>query len=68
LPLAVRLPGLGTVRLVVSCKHAAVTGTSAVLGRTRGDGQTPRITPLYGQRWPLGTFFQDRKGHLGLDT
>jgi hypothetical protein len=67
-PLAVRLPGLGTVRLVVSVRNAEVTGPSVVVVRNRGDWHAPRIIPLSGQRGPIETFYQDRKGPLGLYT
>src|SRR4030095_15184472 len=45
--LAVRLPGLGTVRLVVSFKSAELTGTSVVLVTNRVDGSAQRIIALY---------------------
>src|SRR5438477_9261452 len=67
-PLAVRLPGLGKVRLVVSFKNAELTGTYAVLVSNRVDWNAQRIITLYVQRWPIETFYQDGKGHLGLDT
>jgi hypothetical protein len=67
-PLAVRLPGLGKVRLVVSFKNAELTGTSAVLVSNRVDWNTQRIITLYVPRWPIETFYQDSTGHLGLDT
>ena len=66
--LAVRLPGLGKVRLVVSFKSAELTGTYAVLVSNRVDWDAQRILTLYLQRWPIETFYQDSKGHLGLDT
>src|SRR2546425_948943 len=66
--LAVRLPGLGKVRLVVSFKNAELTGTYAVLVSNRVDWNTQRIITMYLQRWPIETFYQDSKGHLGLDT
>jgi SRSO17 transposase len=66
--LAVRLPGLGKVRLVISFKSAELTGTYAVLVTNRVDWSAPRILTLYLQRWPIETFYQDSKGHLGLDT
>ena len=66
--LAVRLPGLGKVRLVVSFKNAELTGTSAVLVSNRVDWNAQRIITLSVQRWPIETFYQDGKGHLGLDT
>ena len=65
--LAVRLPGLGKVRLVVSFKNAALTGTYAVLVSNRVDWHAQRLLTLYVQRWPIETFYQDGKGHLGLD-
>jgi len=65
--LAVRLPGLGKVRLVVSFKTAELTGTYAVLVSNRVDWHAQRILTLYVQRWPSETFYQDGKGHLGLD-
>jgi DDE superfamily endonuclease len=66
--LAVRLPGLGKVRLVVSFRNAELTGTSVVLVSNRVAWHTQRILTLYLQRWPIETFYQDGKGHLGLDT
>jgi len=65
--LTVRLPGLGKVRLVVSCKSAELTGTAAVLVTNRADWSAQRIIALYLQRWPIETFYQDGKTHLGLD-
>ena len=65
--LAVRLPGLGKVRLAVSFKNAELTGTYAVLVTNRADWRAQRIIALYVQRWPIETFYQDSKGHLGLD-
>jgi hypothetical protein len=64
---AVRLPGLGKVRLVVSFKTAELTGTYAVLVSNRVDWNAQRLLTLYWQRWPIETFYQDGKGHLGLD-
>ena len=65
--LAVRLPGRGKVRVVVSFKNAELTGTYAVLVTNRVDWSAQRILTLYLQRWPIETFYQDGKGHLGLD-
>jgi hypothetical protein len=67
LPLAVRLPGLGKVRLGVRCKNAEWTGTYVVLVTHRVDWGAPRILALSLQRWPIETFYQDGKTHLGLD-
>jgi DDE superfamily endonuclease len=66
--LAVRLPGLGKVRLVVSFRNAELTGTYVVLVSNRVDWNAQRILTLYLQRWPIETFYQDGKGHLGLDA
>jgi len=65
--LAVRLPGLGKVRLVVSFKSAELTGTYVVLVTNRVDWSAQRIIALSLQRWPIETFYQDGKTHLGLD-
>jgi hypothetical protein len=66
--LAVRLPGLGKVRLVVSFNNAELTGTSVVLVTQRVDGGAQQIITRYLQRWPIETFYQDGKTHLGLDA
>lgn len=52
-PLAVRIPGLGQVRLVLSCANAELTGTYAVLVTNRVDWNAQRIITLYLQRWPI---------------
>ena len=65
--LAVRLPGLGKVRLVVSFKNAELTGTYVVLVTNRVDWGAQRSITLYVQRWPVETFYQDGTTHLGLD-
>ena len=65
--LTVHIGGLGKVRLVVSFAHAELTGPSAVLVTNRVDWSAQRLIALYGQRWPIETFSQDGKGHLGLD-
>ena len=65
--LAVRLPGLGKVRLVLSFANAELTGTAAILVTNRVDWSAQRIIALYLQRWPIETFYQDGKMHLGLD-
>ena len=64
--LAVRLPGLGKVRLVVSFKSAELTGTSAVLVSHRVDWHAQRILTLSVHRWPRETFYQDGTPSLGL--
>jgi hypothetical protein len=65
--LGVRMPGLGTVRLVVRCANAELTGTSAVWVTKRVEGSAQRSIPLSGQRWPRDTLSQDGKTPLGLD-
>src|SRR6266851_1614608 len=65
--LAVRLAGLGKVRLVVSFKSAELTGTYVVLVTNRADWSAHQIITLYLQRWPIETFYQDSKTSLGLD-
>ena len=65
--LAVRIAGLGKVRLVLSFEHADLTGTYAVLVSNRADWSAQRIITLYLQRWPIETFYQDGKTSLGLD-
>ena len=50
--LAVRIPGLGKVRLVVSCEHESLTGRYVVLVTNRADWSAANIIALYLQRWP----------------
>ena len=65
--LNLRVPGLGKVRLVISFATAELTGTYAVLVSNRTDWAAKKILETYLQRWPIETFYQDSKGHLGLD-
>jgi len=65
--LAVRIAGLGKVRLVLSFASVELTGTYAVLVTNRVDWSAQQIITLYLQRWPIETFYQDGKTHLGLD-
>jgi SRSO17 transposase len=65
--LAVRIPSLGKVRLVISFEKADLTGTYAVLVTNRVDWTALRVIATYLLRWPIETFYQDGKEHLGLD-
>jgi len=65
--LAVRIPGLGKVRLVLSFANAELTGPAAVLVTNRTDWSAQRILTLSLQRWPIETFYQDGKARLGFD-
>jgi SRSO17 transposase len=65
--LNVRIPGWGKVRLVVSYGNAELSGTYAVLVSNRTDWSVEKVLATYLQRWPIETFYQDSKGHLGLD-
>jgi hypothetical protein len=62
----VRLPGLGKVRIVVSCANADLTGSDVVLVTNRVDWSAAKIIGLYRHRWPTATFYQDSKGQAGL--
>ncbi len=62
-----RVPGLGKVRIVISFENGDLTGTSAVLVSNRTDWSAKKILETYLRRWPIETFYQDSKGHLGLD-
>jgi hypothetical protein len=50
--LAVRLPGLGKVRIVVSFEQESLTGRYVVLITNRVDWTAAKIIGLYWQRWP----------------
>ena len=66
--LAVRLPGLGKVRIVVSFERESLTGRYVVLVTNRVDWSAAKIINLYLHRWPTETFYQDGKGQLGFDA
>jgi len=64
---AVRIPGMGKVRIVVSFEDVKLTGRSIVLVTNRADWDAAKIISLYLQRWPTETFYQDSTGHLGFN-
>ncbi len=64
---SLQVPGLGKVRLVISLENPELTGTYAVLLSNRTDWSAQKILASYLKRWPIETFYQDSKGHLGLD-
>jgi len=66
--LVVRVPSLGKVRLVISFAHADLSGTYVILITNQREWSAQRIIATYLLRWPTETFYQDSKGHLGLDT
>jgi hypothetical protein len=66
--LVVRIPTLGRVRLVISFANAERNGTAVVLVTNRREWDAHKIIATYLQRWPTETFYQDGKGHLGLDA
>jgi hypothetical protein len=66
--LAVRIPGLGKVRIVVSCEQESLTGRLVVLVTNRVDWSAAKIIDLYSPRWPTETFSQDSKGQLGFNA
>lgn len=65
--LNLRIPEMGKARLVISFSQESLTGTYAVLVSDRTDWSAKKIIQTYLQRWPIETFYQDSKGHLGLD-
>jgi DDE family transposase len=65
--LAVRVPGLGKVRIVVSFEDESLTSRHVVLVTNRVDWSAAKIIALYLHRWPTETFFQDSQGHLGFN-
>ena len=65
--LAVRIPGLGQVRIVVSFEHESLTGRSVVLVTNRVDWSAAKTISMSWQRWPTDTFDQDSQGHLGFN-
>ena len=65
--LSVSIPDLGKVRLVISFANPQLTGTYVVLVSNRIDWTAQKLLHIYLQRWPIETFYQDTKQHLGLD-
>ncbi len=65
--LTVRLPSLGKVRLVISYENEKLTDTFVILVTNCLDWSAKRIIATYLLRWPIETFYQDGKEHLGFD-
>jgi hypothetical protein len=63
----VRLPSLGKVRLVISFDNPECTGDYVVLVTNHLSWSAQKIIATYLLRWPIETFYQDIKQHLGLD-
>jgi DDE superfamily endonuclease len=66
--LGVRIPGMGTVRIVVSFAHEQLTGRDVALVTNRADWSAAKIMGLSLPRWPTETFSQDSQGHLGFNA
>ena len=66
--LSLQVPSLGKVRIVISFDNPQLKDTYAVLITNRTDWTAKQIIESYLQRWPIETFYQDGKGHLGLDA
>ena len=64
--LAVRLPGWGQVRRVVSGEPASLTGRSVVRVTNRPDWRAATIRRRSSPRWPTDTCDQDGTGHRGF--
>jgi hypothetical protein len=65
---AVRSPGLGQVRLVVSCEHESLAGRAGVLVTNRADWSAANLIALDWPRWPTATFYPDSQGPLGVNA
>jgi len=65
--LTVRVSKLGKVRIIVSFDNAELKGAYAILVTNRLDWSAQHTLITYLQRWPIETFYQDGKSHLGLD-
>ena len=64
--LAVRLPGLGKVRIVVSLEQESLTGRSVVLVTNRVDWRAAKLIDLYSHRWPTDNLLSGQQGAVGL--
>ncbi len=65
--ITVHILSLGKVRLVISYENEKLTDTFVVLVTNCLDWSAKRIIETYLLRWPIETFYQDGKEHLGFD-
>lgn len=63
----VRLASLAKVRLVFCFENPELEGTCAILISNHLSWSAKKIIETYLLRWPIETFYQDAKEHLGLN-
>ena len=63
----VHIASLGKVRLVFCFENPELEGTCAVLISNHLSWSAKKIIETYLLRWPIETFYQDAKTHLGLN-
>jgi len=63
----VHIASLGKVRLVFSFENSELEGTCAILITNHLTWDAKKIIETYLLRWPIETFYQDAKQHLGLN-
>ena len=63
----VHIASLGKVRLVFSFENPELDGACAILISNHLTWNAKKIIETYLLRWPIETFYQDAKQHLGLN-